>query len=420
MSGHGERHVGAERPAHRDEIGDFHLVGRRAEVVIVSSSAARGTAEDLCGPVLRTWLEGRGLRVRVHVVPDGPEVLTVLRELTEDSHTADGPRLVVTSGGTGLNSDDVTPESTARVLERQSPGIMHALWAQGLRKTPTAAMSRGVAGQVGRTFLVNLPGSRGGVKDGMAVLDPLIDHISAQLEDVHGHGEDRSVTRSGDEVLPAEGAASPASSAGFAVSASSVIPTSSVDPVGSAAQGAEPAGAAGPGHDAAPADDAARVPDAASSPPETGEAGRGRSGAGAVLRAGITEEPLDGELARREVADPGCGAVVGFSGVIRDHDGGRDGVTGLEYSAHPSAAQVMAEVVAGTAREHPGTRVWAEHRIGALAVGDSALEVAVAAAHRTEAFAACSALVDRIKASVPIWKRESFADGQHTWVGLDA
>lgn len=414
MSGHGERHVGAERPAHRDEIRDFHLVGRRAEVVIVSSSAARGTAEDLCGPVLRTWLEGRGLRVRVHVVPDGPEVLTVLRELTEDSHTADGPRLVVTSGGTGLNSDDVTPESTARVLERQSPGIMHALWAQGLRKTPTAAMSRGVAGQVGRTFLVNLPGSRGGVKDGMAVLDPLIDHISAQLEDVHGHGEDRSVTRSGDEVLPAEGAASPASSAGFAVSASSVIPTSSVDPVGSAAQGAEPAGAAGPGHDAA------RVPDAASSPPETGEAGRGRSGAGAVLRAGITEEPLDGELARREVADPGCGAVVGFSGVIRDHDGGRDGVTGLAYSAHPSAAQVMAEVVAGTAREHPGTRVWAEHRIGALAVGDSALEVAVAAAHRTEAFAACSALVDRIKASVPIWKRESFADGQHTWVGLDA
>ncbi|WP_324295562.1 molybdenum cofactor biosynthesis protein MoaE [Kocuria rhizophila] len=414
MSGHGERHVGAERPAHRDEIRDFHLVGRRAEVVIVSSSAARGTAEDLCGPVLRTWLEGRGLRVRVHVVPDGPEVLTVLRELTEDSHTADGPRLVVTSGGTGLNSDDVTPESTARVLERQSPGIMQALWAQGLRKTPTAAMSRGVAGQVGRTFLVNLPGSRGGVKDGMAVLDPLIDHISAQLEDVHGHGEDRSVTRSGDEVLPAEGAASPASSAGFAVSASSVIPTSSVDPVGSAAQGAEPAGAAGPGHDAA------RVPDAASSPPEPGEAGRGRSGAGAVLRAGITEEPLDGELARREVADPGCGAVVGFSGVIRDHDGGRDGVTGLAYSAHPSAAQVMAEVVAGTAREHPGTRVWAEHRIGALAVGDSALEVAVAAAHRTEAFAACSALVDRIKASVPIWKRESFADGQHTWVGLDA
>ncbi|MCC5671134.1 molybdenum cofactor biosynthesis protein MoaE [Kocuria rhizophila] len=395
-------------------------MGRRAEVVIVSSSAARGTAEDLCGPVLRTWLEGRGLRVRVHVVPDGPEVLTVLRELTEDSHTADGPRLVVTSGGTGLNSDDVTPESTARVLERQSPGIMHALWAQGLRKTPTAAMSRGVAGQVGRTFLVNLPGSRGGVKDGMAVLDPLIDHITAQLEDVHGHGEDRSVTRSGDEVLPAEGAASPASSAGFAVSASSVIPTSSVDPVGSAAQGAEPAGAAGPGHDAAPADDAARVPDAASSPPETGEAGRGRSGAGAVLRAGITEEPLDGELARREVADPGCGAVVGFSGVIRDHDGGRDGVTGLEYSAHPSAAQVISEVVAGTAREHPGTRVWAEHRIGALAVGDSALEVAVAAAHRTEAFAACSALVDRIKASVPIWKRESFADGQHTWVGLDA
>ena len=398
MSGHDERHVGAQRPAHRDEIGDFHLVGRRAEVVIVSSSAAAGTAQDLCGPVLRDWLESRGLRTRVHVVPDGPEVLAALRRLTADARTEEGPRIVVTSGGTGLNSDDVTPEATAEVLERQSPGIVHALWAQGLQKTPTAAMSRGVAGHVGRTFVVNLPGSRGGVKDGMAVLDPLIDHISAQLEDVHGHGEDRSVTRSGDEVLPAAEGDSHPDDADARVAAGT---TATCGP--------------GPAHDAA----RAAVPDAAASSPG-GDPRCGPAAEDPVLRARITEEPLDGDLARREVADPGCGAVVGFSGVIRDHDGGRSGVTGLEYSAHPAAQQVMTDTVREVARDHPGVRLWAEHRIGALAVGESALEVAVAAAHRAEAFAACSRLVDRIKECVPIWKRESFEDGRHTWVGLDA
>ncbi|MDO4918669.1 molybdenum cofactor biosynthesis protein MoaE [Kocuria sp.] len=370
------RHAGTERPPHRDEVGDYHLTNRRAEVVVVSSSAARGEAEDRCGPLLREWLERRGMRVTVRVVPDGPEVLTLLRELTADAERESAPRFVVTSGGTGLNSDDVTPESTARVVAREAPGIMHALWATGLEKTPTAVMSRGVAGHVGRTFLVNLPGSRGGVKDGIAVLDPLLDHISAQLEDVHGHGEDRSVTRSGEETVPA---------------------------------GGTPADAAGP----------PRAGPAASS--GGGEAAHaGRESPGEVLHAGTTEGPLDAARARLAVSHPSCGAVVGFSGVIRDHDGGREGVTALEYSAHPSAGQVLADVAQEVAREHPGTRLWAAHRTGALAVGDSALEVAVAAAHRREAFEACALLVDRIKERVPIWKRESFDDGGHTWVGLDA
>ena len=81
--------------------------------------------------------------------------------------------------------------------------------------------------------------------------------------------------------------------------------------------------------------------------------------------------------------------------------------------------EVLRDVVALAAAAHPGTRVWAAHRIGALAVGDSALEVAVAAAHRREAFEACADVVDRIKESVPIWKRERFQDGAHAWVGLD-
>ena len=119
------------------------------------------------------------------------------------------------------------------------------------------------------------------------------------------------------------------------------------------------------------------------------------------------------------VAAQDCGAVVSFSGVIRDHDGGRSGVTGLEYSAHPDADSVIRQVAEEIAVEFPSVRIWAEHRIGSLVVGDSALEAAVASAHRKEAFAACDALVDRIKLRVPIWKRQTYTDGTHSWVGLD-
>lgn len=340
--------TGKDHGTHRDESHGLHLRGRRAVVVIVSSSAAQGRARDLCGPILHEWLTGMGLLVDpVRVIADGPEVEATLRELTESTPDSQRPRLIVTSGGTGLNSDDVTPESTARLLDRQSPGIMHALWAKGLEKTPTAVMSRGVAGQVGMTFVVNLPGSKGGVKDGIAVLEPLLDHISAQLEDVHGH-----------------------------------------------------------------ADNTERSP---GSRPEATET----SPASQVLHASVTAEPLDPARARAAVLADDCGAVVGFSGVIRDHDGGRSGVTGLEYSAHPDANAVILEVAQEIAHEFPGVRLWAEHRIGALTVGDSALEAAVASAHRKEAFAACDALVDRIKLRVPIWKRQTYTDGTHSWVGLD-
>lgn len=133
----------------------------------------------------------------------------------------------------------------------------------------------------------------------------------------------------------------------------------------------------------------------------------------------MTNEPLDPARAQAAVSAADCGAVVGFSGVIRDHDDGRSGVTGLEYSAHPDADTVIRQVAEEIAVEFPQVRIWAEHRIGSLAVGDSALEAAVASAHRKEAFAACDALVDRIKARVPIWKRQTYTDGTHSWVGLD-
>jgi molybdopterin synthase catalytic subunit len=136
-----------------------------------------------------------------------------------------------------------------------------------------------------------------------------------------------------------------------------------------------------------------------------------------VLRAQITEEPVDLAELEALVAHDGAGAVVGFAGVIRDHDAGRP-VVRLEYSAHPSAQDTLAEVLADIAKHARGVRaVAASHRIGALVVGDAALVAAVAADHRGAAFETCAKLVDTVKARLPVWKHQFFADGSDEWVG---
>ncbi len=138
-----------------------------------------------------------------------------------------------------------------------------------------------------------------------------------------------------------------------------------------------------------------------------------------VVGAFVTDVPLDHGQAVAAVQDERAGAVVSFSGVIRDHDGGR-WVRSLDYTCHPEAGHVITDVAGSVAQQFPGVRVWAAHRVGRLGIGDSALEVAVAAAHRKLAFAACEALVDRIKSEVPIWKEQRFTDGSTEWVGLGA
>lgn len=130
----------------------------------------------------------------------------------------------------------------------------------------------------------------------------------------------------------------------------------------------------------------------------------------------IQETPLDEAVIRRWVESDASGAVVLFAGVVRNHDDGRE-VLSLDYSAHPDAQEVLGACCAEVAAE-TGLAVAAAHRIGHLAIGDVALFAAVAAAHRAEAFAACSVLVERIKATVPIWKRQLRADGVSEWVGL--
>ena len=135
-----------------------------------------------------------------------------------------------------------------------------------------------------------------------------------------------------------------------------------------------------------------------------------------VLRAEVTETPISLSEHESLVAADEAGAVVGFAGVVRNHDGDRS-VTSLEYSAHPSAQQTLFEVLAEIAAQGHGVRaVAASHRIGALGIGDAALVVAVAAEHRAAAFEACARLVDAIKERIPVWKHQFFADGSDEWV----
>jgi len=134
------------------------------------------------------------------------------------------------------------------------------------------------------------------------------------------------------------------------------------------------------------------------------------------LLARISADPLDPAAVDAAVSGPEHGAVVVFTGVVRDHDGGK-AVSALEYQAHPEAERFLRQCCEQVSAR-TGLPVAAVHRVGQLTVGDLALVAAVAAPHRAEAFAACAELVERIKAEVPIWKRQRFATGVSEWVGL--
>ena len=134
-----------------------------------------------------------------------------------------------------------------------------------------------------------------------------------------------------------------------------------------------------------------------------------------VRRADVVHEPISVQELMATVADRRAGAVVSFSGDVRDHDHGRE-VARLEYEGHPSAAAVIADVAREVAARHDVVAIAVVHRVGALQVGDSALVAAVSAAHRGEAFAACADLVEETKHRLPVWKHQVFVDGTDEWV----
>ncbi len=323
-------------------------------VITVSDRVSSGSRNDLSGPLAARLLGHYGDVTSVSVIPDG--VGSVGRAIEEA--VSSGVDVVFTTGGTGVTARDATPEGTAPLLSQRMEGIEHLLRSNP--NVPQAALSRGLAGVVKvesrQAFVLNAPGSQGGVRDAVRIVGPLLGHIVSQM-----YGGDH----------PESSSETPSSSSSRS-------------------------------HDAATW--------------QTQNRGQSDGGDASVKTAGVSDEAIVMQDLVDAVDDDSAGALVTFCGQVRNHDNARP-VVAIDYEGHPDADQVVARIARAVAAESGACKVAVLHRVGHLKVGDVALGAAVSASHRKEAFRVLEEVVEQVKMQLPIWKCQHFEDGTKEWTG---
>lgn len=344
-----------------------------AHVLTVSDRCSRGEREDLSGPLAAALLGGWSVSVdRTRIIPDGADsVRTAIEESVRE-----GARVIVTTGGTGISPRDETPEGTLPLITKRLDGI-ESLIRQAAKNAPAAPLSRALAGIVtvdgADAFVINAPGSRGGVTDTINVIGPLLDHVVDQLE-------------GGDHPVPH-------------LSHDHGGHLSALDVPAAHQHGAK-----------------VQLTPHAQATWETQHAAEHPDHDADVVYATVTGDPIDMDELVRLVERPEAGAVMTFKGIVRNHDAGRS-VNSIDYEAHPDAGTVVARVAHEVAKASGCEAIAVVHRSGHLAIGDIALGAAVSAAHRVEAFTALNEVVEQVKLQLPVWKKQQFPDGSHEWTG---
>lgn len=404
-----------------------------AAVLTVSDGVAVGAREDRSGEALVEALRQAGYAVVAHevVADERDRVEAALRRL------GGAARLVLTTGGTGLGPRDVTPEATAAVIDREVPGLAEAMRAAGRASTPLADLSRGRAGAMAGTLVLNLPGSSRGAVENFEAVAPTLPHALELLAGHTVHGPEGGHAHLG---VPTGEPPTPELRAGdasravtvrlFAAVAEALGPETEVALDVPTTAGAVREAVVDAHPEAAELVRRCRlavnlelvgedVPvggddEVALLPPFAGGSGSARA------HVDIREPPLPLEDALRAITDSAAGAQVVFLGTVRDHSPGHDGVKRLEYSAYePMARKVLAEIADETLDQWPSLRgVALVHAVGELELGSHTVLVATTAPHRQEAYAANRHALEEVKQRAPVWKREVSDQGAR-WLGVE-